>query len=649
MTKHKTINKANDPKGIGDLLRNLPRWTYWIGAVILTVGFFWFATRSDDVYVGDIMTTAYVGQGNMEITVTGPGRIRAANAVTIDVPDNVRGNIQLVYLVTEGIIIQAGDIIAQLDTVNAVQRLENEMDQLETTEASFELLLEDQTNSILDLENDVRSAELSYAQMELQLRNLEFSSVLEQKQGELDMENARISRDESIRKLAAQRIINEAELVQRRINLEGQREDVIETQQELEALTLYAPISGLVIHAEQGRWTSRTKIHEGDDVRRGQDLVKLPDLSLLLMETRINELDAERIHIGQHTRIRFEAFPRLELEGIVTDLSTLAQETQDGGNVRVFPAIITLVENDPRVRPGMTASVDIIVDELDNCVCIPLSAVGVIDQKTYVKIVGEDDPVEVTLGSRNESEAQVLAGLEVGIEIELGWLRDSGAVLGTLAGYSQVPDDVANSIIAQGDEYGSASPVIQMGEQNEGRGSRRGGDRSGMRGMEGMAGMGGMSRMGGGETGMEGMAGMDFSRLSPEMRARLEQMRGEAGENLHEGGEAGAAGAGMGMMGMRRGEAGSDSARTAQTMEMLRGLKEGLPENLQAEIDTIIESGEINFQSISPALMDSLRSRSGFRRVGRRPPPEAGQPPPTTDNYLTEPGSLQPLVDPIRE
>lgn len=627
MTEHKTIDKANDPKGIGDLLRNLPRWAYWIGAVILTVGFFWFATRSDDVYVGDIMTTAYVGQGSMEITVTAPGRIRAANAVTIDVPDNVRGNIQLVYLVTEGIIIQAGDIIAQLDTVDAVQRLENELDQLETTEASFELLLEDQTNSILDLENDVRSADLSYAQMELQLRNLEFSSVLEQKQGELDMENARISRDEAIRKLAAQRIINEAELVQRRINLEGQREDVVETQQELEALTLFAPISGLVIHAEQGRWTSRTKIHEGDDVRRGQDLVKLPDLSLLLMETRINELDADRIHLGQQARIRFEAFPRLELEGRVTDLSTLAQETQDGGNVRVFPAVITLVENDPRVRPGMTASVDIIVEEIENCVCIPLSAVGVIDQKTYVKIVGEDDPVEVTLGSRNESEAQILAGLEVGIEVELGWLRDPGAVLGTLAGYSQVPDDVANSIVAQGDEYGRASPVIQMEEGNEGFGSRRGGDRSGMRGMEGMAG--------------RGMGDMDLSRLSPEMRARIEQMRttageaGQAGEDPHGEGEVGAAGAGMRMMGMQRGEAGSDSARTARSMEMLRGLKEGLPENLQAEIDAIIESGELNFQNISPALMDSLRARGGMGRGGRRPPPEAGQPPPTTDNDLT--------------
>ena len=639
MTKHKTIDKANDPKRIGDLLRNLPRWVYWAGAAVLVVGFFWFATRADDVYVGDLVTTAYVGQGNMEITVTGPGRIKAANAVTVDVPDNVRGNIQLVYLVTEGIVIQAGDIIAQLDTVDAVQRLENELDQLETTEASFELLLEDQTNSILDLENNVRSAELSYAQMELQLRNLEFSSVLEQKQGELDMENARISRDESKRKLAAQKIINEAELVQRKINLEGQREDVLETRQELEALTLFAPISGLVIHAEQGRWTSRTKIHEGDDVRRGQDLVELPDLSLLLMETRINELDADRIHLGQRTRIRFEAFPRLELEGRVTDLSTLAQETQDGGNVRVFPAIITLVENDSRVRPGMTASVDIIVDELENCVRIPLSAVGVIDQKTYVKIVDEDDPVEVTLGSRNESEAQVLAGLEVGLEIELGWLRDPGAVLGTLAGYSPVPDDVANSIIAQGDEYGNASPVMQMEEQNEGRGSRRGGDRSGMSGMEGMAGMGGMggmSRMGGGEAG-RGMGEMDLSQLSPEMRARLEQMRAaaggveQAGEDPHGAGEAGAAGAGMRMMGMQRGEAGSDSARTARSMEMLRGLKEGLPENLQAEIDAIIESGELNFQNISPALMDSLRTRGGMGRGGRRPPPEAGQPPP--DNW----------------
>ena len=636
MTEQNTKDKANDPRGIGDLLRNLPRWVYWTGAAVLVVGFFWFATRADDVYVGDLVTTAHVSQGNMEITVTGPGRIRAANAVTVDVPGNVRGDIQLTYLVTEGIIIQAGDIIAQLDTVAAVQRLENELDQLETTEASFELLLEDQTNSILDLENNVRSAELSYAQRELQLRNLEFSSELEQKQGELDLENARISRDEAIRKLAAQKIINEAELVQRRINLEGQREDVIETQQELEALTLYAPISGLVIHSEQGRWTSRTKIHEGDNVRRGQDLVELPDLSLLLMETRVNELDAELIHLGQTARVRFEAFPRLELEGRITDLSTLAQETQDGGNVRVFPAVITLVENDPRVRPGMTASADIIVAELENCVCLPLSAVGVIDQKAYVKISGEDEPVEVTLGARNESQAQVLAGVEVGVEVELGWLRDPGAVLGALAGNNQVPVDMANSIIAEGDDYGRAPSVNPLEEQSERRGFRMGGgDRSGM---AGMSGMGGMNRTRGGETG-RGMEEMDLSQLPPEMRARFEQMRGEAGDDPHvegEAGEAGETGTGMGMMGFRRGEAGSDSARTAQTMEMLRGLREGLPENLKAEIDAIIESGEFNFQSMSPALMDSLRARSGFGRAGRRPPPDQASQPTPTKPELTD-------------
>ncbi len=639
MTEQKTIENVNDPQGIGALLRSLPRWVYWTTAAVVAVGAFWIATRSDDGYVGDLVTTAIVGQGNMEITVTGPGRVRAANAVTIDVPGKVRGELQLIYLVPEGTVVQAGDIIAQLDTVTAVQRLENELDQLETSEASFEQLLEDQTNLILDLENNVRSAELSYAQRELQLSNLEFSSELEQRQGELDLENARISRDEAKRKLEAQKIINEAELIQRRIGLEGQRDDVEETRQELEALTLYAPISGLVIYAEQGRWSERTKVHEGDNVRRGQDLVELPDLSLLFVEIRINELDAERVQLGQRALVRFGAFPRLVLEGRVTDLSTLAQETQDGGNVKVFPAVLTLEETDPRIRPGMTASADIVVEELQNCVYIPLSAVGVINQRTYVKLVGIEDPVEVILGSRNESEAQVLEGLEVGEEVELGWLRDPGAVLGILAGYNPVPVEMANSIVARGDDYGSVSPITPVQETGEERGLRRGGDRLGMRrtdrGTEGEAG--------------RAMEAIDLSRLSPEMRARIEQMRtapGEAGQAAHEE----QAGETMRGIGGGRAGAGSDSARTARTMEMLRGLKEGLPENLQAEVDAIIDSGEFNFQSISPALLDSLRARSRFGRGGRRPPPaETDQPPPPTEDYLIELRDLQQIADPIKE
>jgi len=551
----------------------------------------------------------------MEITVTGPGRIRAANAVVVDVPDNVEGELQLIYLVPEGIVVQAGELIAQLDTTSTVQRLETELDQLETEEQSFEQLIEDQENSILDLQNSIRSAELSYELAQLQLENLQFSSELEQRQGELDLENARIRMDEAKRKLEAQKIINEAELVQRRIRLEDRQEDVEDTRRELKALTIYAPISGLVIHAEEGRWTERTKVHEGDNVRRGQDLIQLPNLYVLLVDIRINELDAERVQLGQRAYVRLEAFPRLVMEGRVSDISTLAQEISRGGNVKVFPTIITLEESDPRVRPGMTASADVVVDKMDDCLCVPLSAVGVIRQRTYVKLEGSDQPVEIVLGLRTESRAQVLEGLEEGDVVELGWHRDPSAVLGVLAGQSPVPERVAEAIIARGEDYGkAAAPVVGMEGIEQGSRGRRGGNSSGIE----------MPQPGAEGGGEDRFQTMDLSQMSPEMRERIEQMMREAGEcNQPQQ-------MGGGMRGAQ-----TDSARTARFLEALRGMRDGMPDDLKAEIDRIIESGQFDFQSVSPALQDSMRARGGMGR-SRRPPPEQSAPPPEEDRVLMD-------------
>jgi hypothetical protein len=249
----------------------------------------------------------------------------------------------------------------------------------------------------------------------------------------------------------------------------------------------------------------------------------------------------------------------------------------------------------------MTASADVVVGEIDDCTCIPLSAVGVIQQRTYAKLVGSDQPVEITLGVRTDSRAQVLSGLSEGDEVELGWLRDPSAVLVTLAGRNPMPEEVINSIIAQGDEYGKARVVgatSGTGDTDQRSDGRRG-SRSGERGLE----------------------MMDLSQLSPEMRARIEQMRETAGA----GDQAQQVEEGVRAVVGRRAGAQSDSARTARIMQALRGMRDDMPEDLKTEIDAIIESGEFNFRSVSPALMDSMRARGAMGR-GRRPPPE--QPPP---------------------
>ena len=587
----------------------MPRWVYATGAAVVVVVALFALMRTGGNADATVSSVARVQSGSMEITVTGPGRIRAANAVEIEVPYSVNGQLQLIYLYPEGEVVQAGEIVAQLDTTSAVEDLETEIEALETAEASYEQTIEDLANNIKNLENAVRSAELSYDQAVLQRQNLEFSSELEQQQGDLDVENARISLNEARRKLEAQKIINETDRRRQEINLESRREDVEEAREELAALTIRAPISGMVIHGEQGRWMERTKVKEGDNVNRGQELIKLPDLSELLVEIRINELDHERVQVGQRAVIRLEAYPRLELPGHVIDISTLAQETSRGSNVKVFPAVIRLDEPDSRARPGMTASVDVIVAAYENVIQVPLSAIGLISGQSYIKPVRVENPVPVELGLRNESMAEVLSGIEPGTLVELAWMQDPCGVLNTLAGRNNIPEEVAWEIIIQGEEYGEENPIAPAsGEATDAaeRGTRSFGSRE--------------------DRGME--QSFDMSQITPEMMARFQQ----AGEAMGEPGQGRGGGRGRGTgeetetgerrMSFNREEgAGGGTDRFQRMTGQLQEMRASLPAELQAEVDSLLAGEQIDMRSISPALRDSLRA---FGRQAMGMPGEGG-------------------------
>jgi HlyD family secretion protein len=573
--------------------------------VLIILAFLLF--RSSGV-VGSQTEYYRVTRGPMEVTVTGAGTLRARNAEFVRVPDQVSGDLQLIYLIPEGSRVVQGQIVAQLDTAAALESLETQLDALETAQAQYDQQVTDLTDNIKNLENSVRSAELSYDQAQLRLQALEFSSALDRQAGELDLERARIQRDEAKRKLAAQKIINEANRRQSEVNLIGRRDDVEETRAEIKALTLRAPIPGLVIYVEQGRMMERTKIQEGDTVRRGQQLLQIPDPSVMEVSFFINELDADRVQLGQKARVRLEAYPREVFEASVTDLSTLAQDTSDGGNVRVFPAVVTLDQTDDRIRPGMTASVEIVVDTLEDALRIPLAALGVIGSGCCVKVVGRKDPVTVTLGARNESMVQVVDGLQQGNRIELGWREDTTGLLTQLAGRRALPEGTLRAIQAQGADYGKAKIVVQQEEGAPGPGGGRG------------QGRGGAGRQ----------VQFDPANMTPEQLARIQQLQAEGAPA---GGMPGAEGQAVVRMPGQEGGAGfqratPDSARMAQFMDGLRQRITTLPDSLRLEVQQLIGSGSLDFRNISPALRDSLRAWNLMGGQRTRTPPPTGTPPP---------------------
>jgi len=107
-------------------------------------------------------------------------------------------------------------------------------------------------------------------------------------------------------------------------------------------------------------------------VNNGTDLLTLAQLDQLYLEASINEVDVEKLELGRQAQITFDAIPDFTIDG---EISVIAASARRDDNIRVFPIEVVFEVADARVRPGISASVEIPVANAENVPSVILSAV----------------------------------------------------------------------------------------------------------------------------------------------------------------------------------------------------------------------------------------------------------------------------------
>jgi HlyD family secretion protein len=174
-----------------------------------------------------------------------------------------------------------------------------------------------------------------------------------------------------------------------------------------------ADVPGIVVYKDVFFGSEQRKPQVGDQVWANQPLLILPDISAMVVETKVRETDIHKVEKNQKVSVRVEAYPDLQLTGAVTLVGTLAQEEKDRRGVKYFGVTIQVRENEPRLRPGMTARVEIEVESRPHALFVPLEAVFEREGRHVVYVVDRFRirAQEVTLGPSNENFAVVLSGL----------------------------------------------------------------------------------------------------------------------------------------------------------------------------------------------------------------------------------------------
>jgi RND family efflux transporter MFP subunit len=182
--------------------------------------------------------------------------------------------------------------------------------------------------------------------------------------------------------------------------------------------TIRAPIPGTLLLRDLTEGLVVTSVMGQNG---GTLLGEVADLSALMVRTNINEIDVARLKVSDVAMIRVDSIRSIQLAGSIKRISTSAAESPYD-RTRFFPVDVVVDENDPRLRPGMSATVSFTLQHVDDALAVPLSAVfSTSDAMRYV-FIKKDDRFEVRnveTGIADVRRVQILSGLQLGEEVAL--------------------------------------------------------------------------------------------------------------------------------------------------------------------------------------------------------------------------------------
>ncbi|RJP50160.1 MAG: efflux RND transporter periplasmic adaptor subunit [Anaerolineaceae bacterium] len=397
-------------------LKNNKKFTIPLG-ILLVLAVAFFALRGGGNSQEQFQTTK-VEKGELIATVGATGTVRARQSATLvwqtsgavekvnaSVGDLVAADAVLASLSPTSV--SQNIIIAEADLLNAQKVLE---DLLESDTARAQALIvlraaEDEYTRANDLYEAMLAGDYEYETVVYTtVRGMRIPTVETVTVEQVDEETlADAKADMELKKAKyedAQRTYDRIKEGPNPADVAAAQARVNAAQATLDMARLTAPFVGTVTDARP---------LAGDQVTAGTLGFRVEDLSSLLVDVEISEVDINSIAVGQPVTLTFDAILGSDYRGVVTQVAQSGNILQGVVN---FTVTVEIADADEQVKPGMTAAVNITVKELKDVVLIPNRAVRLVDGKRVVYVLRDGLPVmvEVRLGSSSDTMSVLVDG-----------------------------------------------------------------------------------------------------------------------------------------------------------------------------------------------------------------------------------------------
>jgi RND family efflux transporter MFP subunit len=216
----------------------------------------------------------------------------------------------------------------------------------------------------------------------------------------------------------------EADLRSKEATFINQKDRLTKLKEQIVNCTIRATKPGMVVYPGSDRPWRQIKIEEGASIRERQAILTIPDSNNIAIDVKVHESSVNLVKPGQRARIVVDGFPDLTFWGKVDKVGVLpdTQYTYMNPDLKVYITTVAMDNPPSNLKPGMSAQVEIMVDELKDVLAVPIQAVGTQpdgQRVCYVSNGRGPEMRQVTTGRYNDNFIQVEEGLRPGESVLL--------------------------------------------------------------------------------------------------------------------------------------------------------------------------------------------------------------------------------------
>lgn len=334
--------------------------------------------------------------------------------------------LNLQEMVRPGSTVKPNQVVAEFDRQYMLLRLEDYKSSIAQYKANMTKLKTEVDLYRVQHAQTIEVAKADLAKAELDIKTIPVRSNIEAERLRLGLDEAKARYNQLLAEVKFVEVSAEAQIKNAELEMKAAELELGRAQANADRMLVKSPIAGITVMQQTFAGSEFRPVQQGDPLMPGFLFMQIVDTSSMVINATVNQVDAERLRINAKARVRFDAYPGLELPAHVVSVAAV---TKAGGFrasfMKEIPVRLKLDRLDPRIIPDLSVSADVILESEEAAAMVPLEALQIEAKAApgkgfvYVRSAAGWARREVELGSGNHVWAAVRLGLKAGEVVAL--------------------------------------------------------------------------------------------------------------------------------------------------------------------------------------------------------------------------------------